>query len=168
MHRLLLIALAVAAPLALAQPAVKAPEPVDTTAVSFFKTEATERGQVMDHALWLTDMHGGRLTASPELAAALDWAEGRFESWGYEAEQEPWGEFGRGWQIERFTMQARIDGPDVAAQTMPVFALPKAWSPSIGDAQGEVVVFNPENRDEMEAYRGRLASKVVLMGSLSD
>ncbi|MEM6784209.1 MAG: M28 family peptidase [Bacteroidota bacterium] len=168
MYRLLLLGMLVATPAMLAQPARSTAEPIDTTAVSFFKTEATERGQVMDHALWLTDMHGGRLTASPELAAALDWAAGRFASWGYNAEQEPWGEFGRGWQIEHFTMQARIAGPDVAAQTMPVFALPKAWSPSLGEGQGEVIVFNPENRDEMEAYRGTLAGKVVLMGSLSD
>ncbi|MEM8556750.1 MAG: M28 family peptidase [Bacteroidota bacterium] len=173
MTRLLLLVLLVAAPAVLApstlaQPAATDGEPVDTTAISFFKAEATDRGQVMDHALWLTDMHGGRLTGSPELDAALDWAEGRFESWGYSAEQEPWGEFGRGWQLDRFSMQARVTGPDVAAQTLPIFALPKAWSPSIGTAEGEVVVFNPEDRDEMEAFRGMLGGKVVLMGDLSE
>src|SRR5690606_36331218 len=78
----------------LAFPAAAQPvaEPADSAAVAFLKAEATERGQVMDHARWLTDVHGPRLTGSPQLEAAQRWAAERFRSCGLSAELVPWGE----------------------------------------------------------------------------
>ena len=160
---LLLVPLLAAAP-ALAQ---RAPEPVDQEAIEFIKAETSERGQVMDHATWMTDVHGARLTASEPLDRAQAWAVERFQMWGVDAELEPWGTFGRGWSSDRFSMSARVSGPDVAAQSFPLTAAPKAWSPSTGRASGELVTIDVED-ESLDVAALDLRGKVVLMGALSD
>ncbi|OZC02913.1 M20/M25/M40 family metallo-hydrolase [Rubricoccus marinus] len=157
------------AALLLAAPVVAQPvaEPTDSTAIAFIKAEATERGQVMDHATWMTDVHGARLTGSEALDRAQEWAVDRFRSWGVSAELEPWGTFGRGWKSDRMAMSARVSGPDVASQSFPLTAAPKAWSPSTGRASGELVVIDIDD-DTLDPATLDVRGKVVLMGSLSD
>ena len=159
MSRLVVALVLVAASPALAQPA---PEPVDTSAVSFVKAEPN---QVMDHALWLTDVHGARLTGSPQLDAAQRWARDRFASWGLTAQLEPWGDFGRGWQIDRFAMSARVSGPDIASQMIPLYAAPKAWSPSTGRIEADLVVLDPNDEAALARLEGSLRGKAVLLMS---
>ena len=167
----LLLAAPVLAPTAAAQPA-PAPEPVDTAAVSFFRAEAVARGRVMEHALWMTDVAGARLTGGPELDAAQRWSVGQFQGWGLTASLEPWGTLGRGWQVERFAMMARTDGgmgpggdrPRPAAQAFVVQGAPKAWSPGPGRVSGEVVVIDPDSDADMARYAGQLRGKIVLLG----
>ena len=162
MRLLLASALLALAPAALAQPVA---EPVDTTAVSFLKAEAMERGQVMDHATWMTDVHGARLTGSETLDRAQAWAVERFRGFGVAAELEPWGTFGRGWRADRMAMSARVSGPDVAAQSFPVTAAPKAWSPSTGRASGALVVVDVED-EALDLAALDLRGTVVLMGDI--
>lgn len=147
---------------------VLAQEPVDTTAIAFIKAETMERGQVMDHARWLTEIHGARLTGSPQLEAARHWAEARFESWGLQAEQNAWGEFGNGWTLERSALMAYVDGEPIAETAFIVYAVPKAWSPSARAEGAEVVIVDAENEEELEAYRGQLAGKVVLAAPIEE
>ena len=170
--RLALLALVLASSSALAQPAL-APEPVDTAAVSFIRAEAIARGRVMDHALWMTDVAGARLTGGPELDAAQRWAVGQFQGWGLQAAMEPWGTLGRGWQVERFAMMARVaGGPSagatrapgaVAGQAFIVVGAPKAWSPSAGRVSAEVVVVAPDA--DLAALAPSLRGKIVLLGA---
>ena len=148
--------------LLLAAPAF-AQEPVDSAAVAFIKAEALEQGQVMDHALWLTEIHGPRLTGSPQLDAAQAWAADQFRTWGLTAELDPWGTFGRGWAVERFALNASAAGPDIASQTFPVVAYPKAWSPSTGRVTAEVIVVDLEEDGALDALRGQLGDKIVLL-----
>src|SRR5690606_35364650 len=129
---------------------------------AFIKAETTERGQVMDHARWLTEIHGARLTGSPQLRAAERWAADRFRSWGLDAELEAWGEFGRGWTLERSALMAYVDGEPIAETAFIVYAWPKAWSPAASAEGAEVVVVRADTEEELEAYRGRLRGKVVL------
>jgi len=164
MPRLVLLAAFVLAAPAFAQ---SAPEPVDTLAVAFIKAEAMERGQVMDHATWMTDVHGARLTASEALDRAQHWARDRFQMWGISAEMEPWGTFGRGWQSDRMAMSARVSGPDVATQSFPLTAAPKAWSPSTGRASGELVVIDLAD-ESLDIASMDLAGKVVLVGDVTE
>ena len=159
-----LAAAALVAGSALAQPAA---EPVDPDAIAFIQAETIERGQVMDHATWMTDVHGARLTASEPLDRAQRWARDRFRMWGISAELEPWGTFGRGWAADRFAMSARVSGPDVAAQSFPLTAAPKAWSPSTGQASGPLVVVDVTD-DALDVAALDLAGAVVLMGDLSE
>ncbi|MFN3597593.1 MAG: M28 family peptidase [Rubricoccaceae bacterium] len=158
------LTLTLAATLALALPAL-AQEPVDQEAIQFIRTEATERSRLMELALWMTDVNGPRLTQSPQLDAAQRWAAETFRSWGLEARLEPWGTMGRGWQIDRFGAMARVEGPQVAAQTFPLFSVPKAWSPGTGRVSAPLVVVDLEDEDGVAAVRDRLAGAVVLLAS---
>src|SRR5690242_4983010 len=72
------VALSFAAPLA----AQQRPEPVDTAAIAKIVREATEHSQVMDLASWMTDVYGARLTGTPSLKAAGEWARGTLAKWG--------------------------------------------------------------------------------------
>jgi hypothetical protein len=161
--RYLLPALLLLALPAAAQPiAGAAPEPVDSAAVAFLKAEVLERGQVMEHARWLTEMHGARLTGSPQLDAAQRWAVAQFRGWGLEADREAWGEFGRGWTLERSAVMAYVEGEPIAETAFIVFAVPKAWSPAASGRAAEVVEFVAETEEDFVRYRGQLAGRVVL------
>lgn len=138
-------------------------ETIDSTAIAFIKAETMERGQVMETALWLTDIHGPRLTGSLQLDAAQMWAQQRFESWGISAELQPWGTFGRGWAIERFSLNATASGSGIAMHTFPVMAFPKAWSPSTGNITAEVIHIDMEDDDALAALSGQLGDKIVLL-----
>src|SRR5437016_8625208 len=90
-----------------------AQEKVDLAAVNRIKTEAFQRSKVMDHAFYLTDVYGPRLTASPALRGAGEWAVKRFNEWGLAgANLEKWGPFGRGWSQVKFA--AHLKEPQYA------------------------------------------------------
>ena len=52
-------------------------EPVDLDALYKIKNEGLKRSQVMDTLGYLTDIHGPRLTNSPNMRKAAEWAEGQ-------------------------------------------------------------------------------------------
>ena len=97
-----------------------APDDVDLHAVYRIKQEGLNNSQVMNILSWLTDVHGPRLTGSPNLRAAAEWTVEIFREWGMEARLENWGEFGRGWSNERVVLHV------VEPQDYPVIGFPKA------------------------------------------
>ena len=114
-----ILALAVSLPLA-----GQSAESVDLNAVYAIKAEGFERSQVMELMSWLTDVHGPRLTGSPNLQAAADYTVEQFAEWGLSnIAQEVWGEFGRGWSNERFYAHA------ITPQAYPLIGYSKAWTP---------------------------------------
>ncbi len=153
----------------LVAPAFAQPEPVDTAAVSFLKAETSgERGRVMETAYWMTEQHGARLTGSPQLEAAERWAVERFTGWGVRAEREAWGQFGRGWTLERSALMAYVEGERIADTAFPLNALPKAWSPAVRAEGAEVVHVEATAEADLERYRGRLGGKVVLASPIEE
>src|SRR5438093_10021797 len=100
-------------------------ERVDTEVINKIKEEGLKKSKVMETISFLTDVHGPRLTNSPQLRNAAEWTKGRLTKWGLEnVHLEPWGPFGRGWSLEAFT--ANMTEPSFS----PLIAVPKAWSPS--------------------------------------
>jgi carboxypeptidase Q len=92
--------LALIAPLA-AQP------PLDPGVVAVYakiRQEANDRSQILRTLHMLTDVYGPRVTGSPNLKAAGEWAIKQMESWGFtNGHLEPW-DFGHpGWANERFS-----------------------------------------------------------------
>ncbi len=163
--RRLLSALALAA---LAAPA-GAQTPVDTAAVHFLLREtADDRGEVMEHARRVTDVNGPRLTGSPALDRAEQWAVGQFQDWGLRAELQPWGPFGRGWSVDRSALTAHVDGPDVTEHNLPLIAIAKAWSPAASGRNAEVVLFDAQTDADFDRYRGRLRGRVVLAAPIAE
>src|SRR2546421_9285940 len=74
--------------------------------VAKIKDEGLNRSQVMQTLSYLSDVIGARLTASPSAKRANEWTRDMLTKWGcYNAHLEPWGPFGRGWSIQRFSVQ---------------------------------------------------------------
>lgn len=140
-------------------------EPVDLDAIQRIKAEGFERTQVMDTAWWLTEIHGPRLTNSPQMRAAADWAVKKMTEWGLaNATQEPWGEpFGRGWSNERTVVHVIKPTP------WPVLAYPRAWTPGTnGAVTAEAVVAPIAAETDFDEFRGKLKGKVVLMQAVRE
>ena len=85
---------------------VFAQEPVNESVVAQIKSEAFQRSEVMDTLSWLSDVHGLRLTGSPELRKAAEWARDQLTKWGLaNAALEPNGTTSRGWSVDRFSIE---------------------------------------------------------------
>src|SRR3954469_2454291 len=86
--------------------ALPAQDRADLTLVSRIKLEAFDHSQVMDTLGYLTDVYGPRLTLSPELKEAGDWAAKRLESYGIQnVRLEKWGPFGRSWALKQYSVE---------------------------------------------------------------
>jgi hypothetical protein len=126
-------------------------------AIDVAKKHGLEHSQVMEIASWITDVYGPRLTASPMLDKATAWAVEELESWGMDnVHLEEWGPFGRGWELEHFEIHAESPG------YWQVIGYPKAWSPS-GKGSAEVIYLMADDEEDLEAYKGKLKGKFVLM-----
>lgn len=144
--------------LALVRVAARSDDP-DLDALARIQEEGTKRSQMMDTVSYLTDVHGPRLTNSPQMRAAAEWAVGRLRSWDIpEVRTESWGPFGRGWSNERLTVNVLDPVP------WPVLAYPMAWTPGTnGVVAAEAVMAVIETEEEFEQWRGKLKGRVVLI-----
>ncbi|HET9697316.1 MAG TPA: M20/M25/M40 family metallo-hydrolase [Terriglobales bacterium] len=133
----------------------------DLTVVTEIRQEGLRHSQVMDILSDLTDFIGPRLTGSPSMKHANDWTKDKLASFGLaNAHLEQWGEFGRGWENE--FVSVRMVAPD----TNMLYALPKAWTPGTnGAVKADVVLIKVEKPEDLEKYRGKLAGKIVLVGT---
>ncbi len=59
-----------------------AEEKVDLYTVNRIKAEEFQNSKVMENAFYLSDVYGPRLTGSPGLKAAAEWAVRRMTEWG--------------------------------------------------------------------------------------
>jgi carboxypeptidase Q len=135
-------------------------EKVDLDAIYKIKDEGLNRSQVMDTLSYLTDVYGARLTGSPQIRAAADWAKKKLTDWELvNVNLETWGPFGRGWANEKFT--ARVISPSV---NFPIIAYPKAWTPGTnGPIEADVVAAVINNEQDFDRFRGRLRDKYVMI-----
>lgn len=136
------------------------PTPAEiSSSLEKIKKEGLEKSEVMKTALHLTEIIGPRLTNSPNMKRANEWTRDTMKGWGLvNAEVEPWGEFGRGWSLQRFSLQV------TEPQCIPLIALPYAWSPGLeGPAAGPVVRVEAQNAEDLEKYKGKLGGALVLL-----
>src|SRR5207237_8192625 len=92
-------------------------EKVDLDSLYRIKEEGLQRSKVMEIASYLTDVYGPRLTGSPNVRAAADWAEKSMKDWGLvNVHEERW-PCGRGWQNVR--PFARIVPPQPSSPIAP-------------------------------------------------
>jgi hypothetical protein len=128
--------------------------------ISRIRDEGFNRSQVMQTLSYLTDVIGPRLTGSPNLRRANEWTRDKLASWGLmNAQMEPWGQFGRGWSLKRFSAQV------IEPQAIPLIAWPKAWTPGFDKpVSGEVVHLDVRTEGDLEKHKGKLKGKIVLYG----
>jgi hypothetical protein len=143
-----------------AAPAVPKPDIPDLELITRLREEEFGHGEVMDIMSYLTDNIGPRLTGSPNMKKAYDWARDQFTKWGLvNAHLEPWGTFGRGWAYQ--FCEVRMLSPDI----MQFLALPEAWTPGTnGPIRGEVTQLVASTPADLQKYKGKLAGKIVLIG----
>jgi hypothetical protein len=138
-----------------------AQEKVDESAVETIKKHGLEQSQVMEIAGWMTDVYGPRLTGSPMLDKATDWAVKTLKDWGMEnVSLHQWGPFGRGWTLNRFEMHAS------SPNYFPIIGYPKAWSSGVNQATGEVIYLQATEEEDLKKYEGQLAGKFVLIDTI--
>jgi carboxypeptidase Q len=137
---------------------------VDLNIISRIKAEAFERSRVMDHAFYLTDVHGPRLTGSPGFVASAEWLEQRLREYSLINITRESFDWGRGWSLQRFS--AELTTPQQAS----LIGFPLPWSPGTdGEIRGEPVLATcTEHLSErvlqeyFDRYRGRLKGRIVL------
>lgn len=141
---------------------ISAQEPVNDSINTIIRKHGLEQSQVMEIAGWITDVYGPRLTGSPMLDKATNWAVNQLKNWGYEnVHLDEWGPFGRGWEMKHFEMHCE------APMYFPIIAYPKAWSPPTnGTIKGEVVYLDASTEEELEKYKGKLKGKFVFIDTL--
>ncbi|MEL6986541.1 MAG: M28 family peptidase [Bacteroidota bacterium] len=139
-----------------------AQEDEKTDIADIIKKHGIEQSQVMEIASWMTDVYGPRLTRSPMLEKAKDWAQKELKTMGMEnVHLEEWGPFGRGWEMSHFEMHAQ------SPSYWPIMAYPKAWSPSV-KGKGDVIYLDINKEEDIAKYTGKLKGKFVLMDTIRD
>lgn len=130
--------------------------------IAKIRDEGMNRSQAMATISYLTDVIGPRLTNSPNQRRANQWTKQQLEKWGLQnAAIDPWGEFGRGWELKKFS--ATYWTPN---ETQPFRAYPKAWSPSTnGPITGDVVFVDANDEAGLEKYKGKLKGAIVFTAS---
>ena len=154
------IAVLVALPLSAQWPTT---EKLDLDAIYRIKEEGLQRSKVMEIESYLTDVYGPRLTGSPNMKEAADWAQKTMKDWGLSnVHLESW-PFGRGWQNQGFTASA------LTPRAYPLIGYPKAWTPGTkGLVTGEAVVAAINDEKDFATFRGKLRGKFVLGTAMRD
>lgn len=134
-----------------------AQEPVDREMVERIKAEGSERSRVGELFNHFTNVIGGRLTASPAHREAVEYARGRLEGWGLDnVHLEAW-EFGRGWTLERFSIEM------LEPRYLPMIGYPHGWSASTdGRLVAEPVLLGDMTPETLGDRAGTLSGAIVL------
>jgi carboxypeptidase Q len=133
------------------------------TMLTRIKSEAFDNSKVMETLFQLTDVSGPRLTGSPGLLRAEQWARQQLSDWGLQhAKLERWGGFGRGWETQKCYVAM------TSPYYQPLIAVPKAWTPgTAGLIASDVVLMKLEKPEDMEQYHGKVAGKIIVMAPSS-
>ncbi len=130
--------------------------------IARIRAEGLRHSQAMDTLFWLSDALGPRLTASPELERAGQWAMQRLRSYGLvNVHEERWHFNGVGWSLLHFSADMRAGSQP---QVMPLIGYPKAWSQGTpGPVTAPVVRPRIASSADFAKYAGKLRGKIVLL-----
>lgn len=124
--------------------------------------EVKEHQEAVKNLEDLCDTIGPRLTGSPQMYKAADWAEAKMKAYGaVNVHQERYA-FGPSWTRGRdYAKLTTHNGLMLRIDQM-------AWTPSTkGTVKGEVLLFGGDSIEEMTAsLKGHMKGKVLLMGKL--
>jgi hypothetical protein len=120
--------------------------------------QGLNHSQVMQTAEHLTDAIGARMTNSPGMRQAEAWTQSQFTSWGLKNVHKDGFEFGRGWSV--VSSSVRMTAP----RPLQLTAIPVAWTPATrGTVTAQIIVAPMRRPRDFEAWRGKLAGKIVLI-----
>jgi len=172
---------------------LRASETIDYDGINRIKQTglSPESSKVMEIMSYLTDVYGPRLTGSPNVKKAADWAVQTMQSWGLtNVAEEAWtpcpadvaaamanGQggggraggtpascgFPRGWANEKFYLAA------VAPQQFPIPGTPTGWTPGTnGLVRGDAVLVVGNTLEDLKAHAGQLRGKWLLRADAPD
>src|ERR1035437_3715194 len=76
---------------------------------------------------------------------------------------EKWGPFGKGWNLEQYS------GHMLEPMYQPIIAMPVAWTAGTeGVVSGNPILVTPQTQAELDAFKGKLAGKIVLISPKRD
>ena len=150
-------------------------EAIDYDSLNKIKTQGLvdANSKVMETMSYLTDVNGPRLTGSPNIEKAGQWAVTQMTDWGLTgAAMEPWttdstggnNGFPRGWVNEKFYMAA------VAPQQFPIVGTPTAWTPGTnGLVRGNAMMVTENTLEELRTkYAGKLKGAWLMRSAAPD
>ncbi|MBC7936909.1 MAG: M20/M25/M40 family metallo-hydrolase [Rhizobacter sp.] len=131
----------------------------DAAATGKIKEQGLKQSNVMNYAFQLTDVSGPRLTNSPGYFRAANWAKAELAKLGLtNAALEPWGDFGKGWELKKSYIAM------TAPYYRPLIGFPKTWTRGTnGLKSAEIIVVKAADSAALEAYKGKLKNKIVLL-----
>lgn len=135
-------------------------EKVDLEMVKKIRQEGLNNSKVMEIAFNLTDVSGPRLQGSPGFMRAANYAKGKLTEWGLtDAKLEAWGEFGKGWELEKSYLAMK------APYYRPLISYPKTWTAGTKGKLKEAEIFLIDETDTtaLENYKGKLKDKIILL-----
>jgi hypothetical protein len=122
--------------------------------------EAKSNSEVLKNLTYLSDEIGARLTGSPALKRANEWAAEKMRSYGLSNVH-----------LEQWTIPAAWErGPATACIVEPpihcnLILAAEGWTPGTkGKLVGDVVIVNAKNAKELQAYKGKLHNAIILQG----
>ena len=132
---------------------------LDPVSIQKIRTEGMEKSQVMDIAFNLTDKSGNRLANSEGYARAANYAkEVLTKNGASNATIEPWGEFGKGWDLEKMYFAM------TAPYYKPLLAWPKTWTAGTnGLKNATILVVDAKDSITLQAYKGQLKGKIIIL-----
>jgi hypothetical protein len=155
MKKLILVALACIPPVFV----IAQHDEPDLTMMQKIRQEGFNNSQVMDIAFYLTEVSGPRLNNSPGFRRAAHYTKSKLIEWGLNnARLEPWGEWGKGWELKRCYVAM------AAPYYKPIIAIPKSWTSGTNGLQlADMILLPVGDAKQLELYKGKLQGKVILM-----
>lgn len=137
------------------------PEREQNPVVTAIVDEATDNSQLQRLAHELLDVVGPRLTGTPQMKNAHDWAVSTYRGWGIQAENEQYGQW-RGWK--RGITHVDLLSPRVVSLS----GMQLAWSPGTDGAVTAGVTMIPEVTDSaaFQAWLPSAEGKFVLVSMM--
>ncbi len=132
---------------------------VDLSTIEKIKKEGLDNSKVMETLFELTEENGPRLTGSAGMKNAERWAKEKLETWGLKnANNEPWGSFGKGWEINK----------SYVAMTAPFYqqliGVPRAWTPGTGGlVNASAILVRIDSIPDLGKYAGKVKGKIVVL-----
>ena len=132
---------------------------VDASMMQKIRQEGMQNSKVMDIVFNLTDKNGSRLANSEGYMRAANYAKETLSGWGVEnARLEAWGEFGKGWDLEK--MYLAITAP----YYKPLMAWPKTWTAGTkGLKKASIIVVDAKDSATVQNYKGQLKGKIIII-----
>jgi carboxypeptidase Q len=134
-------------------------EQIDQPMVAKIRAEGMERSKALETFTYLTTTIGPRLTNSPAHRRAIEWTQQQLKSYGLSnVHADPW-EFGRGWELERFSIEM------LEPRYLPLIGFPRAWSPSTPGKIVAAPVWLPSPTPDAIAQAGASLKGAIVMTS---